>query len=53
MKWIAIGLGEVRRKDSQLMQYHSGADSGQAGVDVLVNYSIDILLFFFSPGMTY
>ena len=36
MKWIVIGLGEVRRKDSQLL-YHTGADSGQAGVDVLVN----------------
>ena len=41
MTYIAIGLGEVRRKrkDSQLL-YHSGADNGQAGVDVLVNYSI-------------
>ena len=41
MEWIAIELvkSEGKRTDSQLM-YHSGADSGQAGVDVLVNYSI-------------
>ena len=32
-------------KDSHL-RYHSGADSGQAGVDVLANYSIDFLLIF-------
>ena len=30
-------------KDSHL-RYHSGTDSGQAGVDVLANYSIIIII---------
>ena len=55
MTWIAIGRrsekSEGKIKDSHL-RYHSGADSGQAVVNVLANYSIiDFLLIF--PGMTF
>ena len=44
MKWNAIGLGEVRRKEESFttlqhghLLYHTEANNGQAGVDFLVN----------------
>ena len=44
MKWDAIGLGEVRRKEKSFtplqsghLLYHSEANNGQAGIGFLVN----------------